>query len=546
MKRKLTLLTLFLTGVLNLAAQDVVRFGQVHKETDPKIDDTKSVVAFITPTDNFRVTPVSKVDKVKPTQQMSDGKYVTEVVCDLSANSDRSRSFKVTVKGTSLGDYTKQVIEPGKRLQVDVTNTIEHNLYFEPMNTERSYKKEGGVAGIEFSVPDYVDNPKIDYTEGIGHVVDTPSDVARVSGVNYVTFEVNINKFKELRARYTSDTIAANAKIRAAEAALKAFIEYDDKHMNDEGYDFDKADKEKEQKQEAVEKAYEELESIIPPHINLYASKSNVVPLNIDRYLDKLTTPKSLLQINVGDGMHVETKFDRSYNQLRAQADREYRQRKYNAAITSYRNAAADPSATEFEKASCLSLATQMEEYSQMKVTAYNQIRSINEMKQKGGFVDYNKLEDTYNIAIEKFRYLYQDTQDEEYQTMVGKLIKARDGLGQVITGVVTRGGYHQGQGGETSLTGVDIYGLYRYNAKKMKDGVPEKEDAEKLGAVDEKGLFHLQLEKGKYVGLLFVPTNTSDLKNDDNQYYPLNGTKHMNLKVRFKNDKGDGRKLRK
>lgn len=542
MKKTLTLLVILLSGALSLAAQDVVKFGQAQKQADPNIEDTKSIVAFITANDNFRVTPVANIDKVKPTRQTTDGKYITEVVCDLGANSDRARSFKVTIKGTSLGDYTKQVVEPGKRILIDVTNTIEHNLYFEPMNTERGYKKEGGVAGIEFNVPDYIDNPKVDCSEGIGHVVETKGG----NGVNIVIFEVNIAKLNAAREKYTVDTTKAVANLNEAQATLKAFNEYEDKHMNDEGYDFDKADIEKKKKEDAVEEATNQLAQLEPPFINLYASKSNVVPLNIDLYIkqEKLTKPKSLLQINVGDGMHTETKFDRSYNQLRAQADREYRQRKYNAAITSYRNAAADPSATDFEKQSCLSLAEQMVEYSQAKQTAYNQIRAINDMKKQGGMVDYNKLEETYNTAIVNFRHLYQDTQDEEYQTMVNKLIKARDAMGQVITGVVYRGGYHQGQGGVAQLTGVKIYGLHYYNPKKMDEGVPAGGDF--LGEVDEKGLFHLQLEKGKYTGLLFVPReDIKELKNEKNQYYRIEGTKHMNLKVPFRNTRKDGKNLR-
>jgi len=539
MKKAFIIVALLLGSTLSALAQDMLKFGQARKEADPTIDNTKSVVAFVTSNDNFRVTPQANIDIVRPVRQTADGKYVTEVVCDLAAHPDRARSFKILIKGTSLGDYTKQVVEPGKRLYVEVTNTEEHNLYFNVMDTERGYFKEGGVAGIEFSVPDYIDNPKVDCTEGIGHVTESKAG----NGVNIVTFEVNIAKLKAARAAYNANKTAAEAKVKQAEEALKAFYDYGMQHMDDEGYDFDKADKEKEQKQAALDQAYSELEAVEPPFINLYADKSNAVPVNIERFIDKLTSPKSLLQINVGDGMHVETKFDRSYNQLRAQADREYRQRKYNAAMATYRNAAADPSATEYEKQDCMSYAGQMEELSQAKAAAYNKIRAINELKKKGGVVDFNQLEELYNAAIVNFRHLYQDTQDPEYQTMVNKLNKAIQL--QIVSGVVTRGGYHQGQGGQTSLTGVDIYGVFRYDRKTMKEGKPVS-GAEKIGSVDEKGLFRVDFEKRKYVGLLFVPTNLEDLKNDHNQYYPLDGTKHMNLKVRFQNDKSDGKALRK
>lgn len=508
---------------LAMPAQDKTNLSfSTRSDTDASLSNGRSAVVFTASNDNFIIQAVSKADKVLPTRMLQNGKYATEVVCDLS-NGDVNHSFKVIIKGTSLGDYVKVALASSKRFYVDITQTIAHNLYFEYPNTQRAYTVNGKSA-IEFSVPDYVEGVVVTCSEGIGNV-----DRTSAQGLNIFTLELDCAALKKLISDISAKSAEAQKKIKAAQDAIEAQKKYEDENMEKEGFDFDAADKKREKLDADLENAFQyERDNVPALFVSLLANKSNVVPVDIER-IKQLTEPKQKLQINVIDGMHVETVFATHCQQIIDQARREYRQRKYNAAAISYREAANDASATDYDKETCLRNAEEMDRYSKLKEAANNQVRTINSYKKQGGMIDYNKLEENYNAAIRNFRSLFDETQDEWYQNMINKLAAARDGLGQVIVGTTTKGGYHQGKGDTEVVNAVDIYAINYY--RKL-DDLKEGTHGTKVGSVNEDGTFHVQLEKGKYKGLLFVPRPETKIKK--NEYYRLDGNKHMKLRVNF------------
>jgi hypothetical protein len=521
MKRLFSIIAFAHFLLLGICAQGNVDFGETKTETDGNLKSNQAAVVFVSSTNSFTINPIDVNDKVGTAKQQPNGKYATEIICDLSKG-DHNHSFNVLISGTSLGEYKKIALSSGKRFTIEISQALAHNLYFEYPNTQRGYTVNGKSA-IEFIVPDDIDGADLSYSQNIGGKLTRSSN----QGINILTLEIDCDLLKKFISDMEASKVAAAQKKAAAEKALEDYQKYYDDNMTKDGFNFDAADKKVEELQEAVLKSEE---GILNLFVNFFAKKSNAVPVDLTK-IKALVTPKNRLQINIGDGLRTKTVFRNRYEQLKDQADREYRQRKYNAAAKSYREAANDPSANQYDKETCLGNATQMDLYSELKVAANSQIRTINDMKAKGGMIDYNLLEETYNAAIQNFQTLKDQTQDEYYEQMIGKLISARNAMGQVIVGTTTKGGYHQGQGSVSKVTDVDIYGLQSYGKlKELKEGI----HGEKVGEVTPEGTFHLQLEKGKYRGLLFVPRKSSGLK--QNEFYRLDGEKHMKLRVNFYN----------
>ena len=291
-------------------------FSSPAGNDDPALGSNRAAVIFITPYEGFTIVAIDKRDLVMKSTPQSDGTFSTQVMCDLSDRAtDRNHNFRVNIAGTALGDYVKVPLVAGKRYTIQVKQALEHDLYFNYPNTQRAYT-DASKSAIEFSVPDYIKNPKVEFTKGIGRLLPQTS----ASGMNIITLEIDCESLKALRAEIPTKRAEAEARLKKLQADMAALEKNFDEHNSDPNFDFDADEKRKAELEEAMEHVYDNVPEVI---VVLYADKSNVVRVERQR-LAGLTEPRQRLQINVGDGMHKETIYkDATFDELLSNA-REY------------------------------------------------------------------------------------------------------------------------------------------------------------------------------------------------------------------------------
>lgn len=274
-------------------------FSKPTSSDDSSLGANRASVIFITPYEGFTIVAVDKRDMVMKSVALNDGTFTTQVMCDLTDRAaDPNHSFRVNIAGTALGDYIKVALTAGKRFTIQVQQALQHDLYFNYPNTQRAWT-DATKSAIEFSVPDYIKNPKVEFTSGIGQLLKP----ATASGMNIITLEIDCEKLKQLQTEIPAKQAAAEAKLKQLQADLAAHEKYFDEHNTDANFDFDADERRKTELEDAIEHVYDDVPEL---SVVLYADKSNVVRVDRSR-LANLTEPRQRLQINVGDGMHKET-----------------------------------------------------------------------------------------------------------------------------------------------------------------------------------------------------------------------------------------------
>lgn len=342
MKSRLLLLICLVLGSSSVWSQQgtgSLTFSSPKGSDDSALGSNRAVVVFITPYEGFTIVAVDKRDLVMKSTPQNDGTFSTQVMCDLSDRAaDRNHNFRVNIAGTALGDYVKVPLVAGKRFTIQVKQAMEHDLYFNYPNTQRVYT-DASKSAIEFSVPDYIKDPKVEFTKGIGRLLPQTS----ASGINIITLEIDCESLKKLLAEIPTKRAEAETRLKKLQADMAALERNFDEHSSDPAFDFDADEKRKAELEEDMEHVYDNVSEVI---VVLYADKSNVVRVERQR-LAGLTEPRQRLQINVGDGMHKETVFkEASFEELLEDARyyilnyrNNFKSSYYDAALNAYKKA---------------------------------------------------------------------------------------------------------------------------------------------------------------------------------------------------------------
>ena len=479
----------------------------------------KAVAVFLSASDNLVISSSNTTDAIGTTQKMSGGLFGTEVTCDLSDNSiERSRTFSVLIKGTSLKGTIKKTLTPGRRIYFHVTEA-EHMLTSWWPETKDILYPVAGKSCIEFNVPQSLNDLKVNFSDGIGGKVSRRSD----KGMNIVALEVD----SKLVATRLNDIKLKKAQAAEAERQYYSLKQDNDAKCNEEGFDFDAA----EAKEKALEEAWERAVDAIPTlFVTLYGEKSNQLPVPEDK-LELLAEAKYKLTIGVNDALQKTIVGTTALAEKLKSANMAYQGRRFREAATFYQQASEDPDATEADKAACTGWIETINKCISAQTEANKALLLLKNYKEKGGEVNPDNVVDLYNIAINNYQTLYTITRNEFYQTRIENYEKSRDKVGYVMSGTVISTNFKQGILYEEPITGISIYGTYGTFNKDMKKGA----HGVFVGKVDADGKFHVEVPRGEYEGLLFVPTTNK--KFSKNVWQSLKGSKHLDIKVRFTRD---------
>ncbi len=500
-------LSIFTWMEANAQAESYFDYNDNYKNVPTELGGLSSVV-FVSKIPNLIINTQEDSDP-EPTKTVNgNGLYEYEITVDL-AKQRGERHFKISKEGTVYTTViNKKTLKKNNRLYITIE---EPERFVRLINHSRptDIDREGRII-IEITTS--LNDLSIDGTKD-NPIVSSESSSVSHSGLNLKTIVINHEKLKELVSSYE----ALEKEKDQLEAKMSTLTE-DEFSRHDLITD------------SLLPELNEKIASVTS--ITLKATGTNRMQIPSDDILSLAKGVKKLSYATEG-GTEIKEVFGDANKQTINLAETEFNRRNYVEAAKIYRNAMSDPDATFEQKQFYETKAIEMEQLRDLKRALNTQVHNINEMKKAGGMIDYNKLEELYKAAMANCDELYRYHRHEYYPETSLKLKSALEGLGQIITGAITKGGYHQGVSRHEPLHHVAIYGVKYYFEKSMKKGTPAGADL--LGNADEKGLFHVQFEKGKYKGLLFVPvTPDIDKIKNENQYYPLDGTKHMNLKVNF------------
>lgn len=491
----------------NAQAESYFDYNDNYKNVPTELGGLSSVV-FVSKIPNLIINTQEDSDPEPSKTINGNGLYEYEITVDL-AKQRGERHFKISKEGTVYTTViNKKTLKKNNRLYITIE---EPERFVRLINHSRPTDIEP-VGSIDITTS--LNDLSIDGTKD-NPIVSSESSSVSHSGLNLKRIVINQEKLKELVSSYE----ALEKEKDQLEAKMSGQTLTEDEFSR---YDLIK--------DSLLPEWNEKIASVTS--ITLKAPGTNRMQIPID---DILSLAKGVKKFSyaIEGGTEIKEVFGDANKQTINLAETEFNRRNYVEAAKIYRNAINDPSTTDNQKQFYETKAIEMEQLRDLKRALNTQVHDINEMKKSGGMIDYNKLEELYIAAMANCDELYRYHRHEYYPETSAKLKSALEGLGQIITGAITKGGYHQGVSKHEPLHHVTIYGIKYYIEKSMKKGKPAGADL--LGSSDEKGLFHVQVEKGKYDGLLFVPvTPDIDKIKNENQYYRLDGIKHMNLKVNF------------
>ena len=528
---------LFLYACLHIQAQEsALSISELpNLNTIDKALDAKAQVSFLSLEKNIIVTSSNINDEVKAAIKQSDGQYVVNVLCDMSnKNTDRKRKFTIQLNGTSQQESVDKVLSAGKCIYFQVL-IAEHQLCFNfPSNTSPFYKTEEKKSCIKIQVPQDIGELKLNFPEGIGKQLKSEAS----EGYKILYLEIDcqsLNAFFDNKKK--CETIA-----REAEKELTNFKAERDAKMNEENFDFDAADAKEKELEAQLEKALADIPTFF---ITLSGKKTNTIDLieekdffsysstgQMEGLITNLLSPKSLVTIGVDDLLRKEirTIATTEVAEKLNLAQNAYNAGQFKAAITYYQQALESDEATEENKIEIQGFLSRVQTCSEAQNEANKSLTLLKVFKEKGEAVNPDKVVELYDIAIANYKTIYSITRHERYQERIEALEKSRSKIGYVMSGTVISTNFKQGQLVEEAITGIEVYGVHHFT-KEMQKGV----HGDHVGSVDANGKFHIEVPRGEYDGLLFVPVNNK--KFSKNVYQSLRDAKHLDIQVKFTRD---------
>jgi hypothetical protein len=520
MKRILSSLFLAVMALLAMA-QDAVTIAEQTEQTKSDASlGSKSVVAFVAKNNNLIITSSNHSDQVGTAVKQKDGTWLTEVTCDLSDKSvERNRTFTVLIKNTSLKGSVAKKMMPGKRFFFKATEA-DHMLNFWWPTTRNTLYAVAGKACVEFQIPANINGLKVKYSDGIGGKIINRTE----SGLNIIQLEVDCNQLKV----FIADIAAKEQAAKTAEDAYHKLKAENDAKIEQPNFDFDAAEKKEKELETAMETAINQIPQL---YIILYGDNSNEVELDVDKIKSALVNPKNKLTVGVNDNLHKEIVGTTPLAEKLRNANNAYESRKYTEAITYYQQAMAEKDATEADKLVCQGWIETISQCIQARDAANDALILLKRFKEKGGQVEADKIVELYDVAINNYNTLFNLSRNTYYSSAVEKLTMARNKVPVIMSGTTVSSYLSGGIFVEEPLSSIDIYAVTHHSRKDMSEGA----HGEKVGSVDGQGKFKIELPRGQYEGLLFVPVGHKKFKK--NVFQPLRGNKHLDINVRFSKD---------
>ncbi|MCM1108358.1 MAG: hypothetical protein NC388_04785 [Clostridium sp.] len=430
---------------------------------------------------------------------VKDGLYRYTTLIDLSAGKEIKATF--ARKGSALQTELKEVLKPNYSVTYKVEE-VQTPISLDNQTGRNMSSKVHGESDLEFTTT----------IEGL-EVTVSPALKSRMT------------HSRTAAGAYVTTVSIAMEALKAKQADLQA-VEQEyavlTQELNEGKITAD--DVAKLDRQEELEKKVEELSAEYASmcQVTVSAPKSNTLVVSIEDLAENERRAYAVLLMK-----QIEEKYNTSYDQYLSNALASAKTYKYKAAADFYRQAAEAPDAPADGKATCAARAADMDNCFGCMDMANKALRRLKTEKEKGRMVDYGLLEECYNVAIKNYVSLYELTKDEEFEKRADTLEEAFRKLGLVVEGNVVGTDFKGGVLQEEPVTGVDIYATPAGSR-----GVEKGTAGDKVGSVDAKGHYHVQLERGKYEGLLFVPVSLKGYKK--NAWQSIKEQRHAKIDVKL------------
>ncbi len=473
---------------------------QLKSESRSVALDGKSQLVVVSPHNDLTATFSGNV-KVQfgAPKSVGNGLYSYTALIDISAGREVKAIF--ARKGSALQTELKEVLKSNYSVTYKVEE-VKTPISLDNQTGRNMSSKVHGEADLEFTTT----------IEGL-EVVLHPALKSRMAhsrtaaGAYVTTVSIVMESLKEKRQELEkAEEEYATLTRELNEGKIKA-------------EDVAKLDR-----QEELEKIVEQLGVDYGSmcQVTVSAPLSNTLVVSIDDLAENERRAYAVLSMK-----QVEEKYNTSYDQYLAAAVQSVKARKFKAASDFYRQAAGAPDAPEENKATCEARAEDMDNCFEFMDMANKALRRLKVEKEKGQMIDYGLLEECYNVAIKNYGSLYELTKDEEFKNRVAKLEEAYRKLGLVVEGNVVGTDFKGGILQEEPVTGIDIYAT-----PAGVRGVEKGNVGDKVGSVDARGHYHVQVERGKYEGLLFVPVSAKGYKK--NAWQSIKEQRHAKIDVKL------------
>lgn len=524
----------FLSVKAQTSVMTVSRDARKGGVKDMSLNGMAGAVFYSASPDLVISTTVNK-DKVCDTPEMDGNGYKYVMRLDISATNDRK--FKISKKGTAIGESTGQVLLKKNEYVYFNVEIVDNPITIEQSDDGSHYIKGGnGWALIELNSEIKLQisyNPELQariksgrskagiYVDSLIIKVDDLQDMA--GRLHKLSSEVDSLKSLEQKLLNNLDSLdrlkrqhgnVSDAEIAALDTKLTAL----------------------EPKLATLEPALEELSYKLNQltYISIKGEGTNERIIDPEAIL--ALQSKGKLRYNVMLLSKTVEVFKTKYEEMLNQAVSHKNSRDYAAAKMYYENAAQAEGASASDKQAALQSAQQMDKLAKFKAETDVTADKLYELSSNNRVVNKEAFIKMIDDMVERYNALHMETGDDFYLDEAQRLQKEKTGIGFVFKGRIVIGEYKGGLVHETPLANVSIYGSQYSNCEDM-----EKKDYPHKGELittvtDPDGRYSLTLKPGQYKTLIFEANGERKIKK--NKHVSVEGrTDDRNVKIRFTKD---------
>lgn len=537
---KYRLLFLYILACICLSANAQTSVMTVSRDArkggvkDMSLNGMAGAVFYSASPDLVITTPVIK-DKVCDTPEKDGSGY--RYVMHLDISGGNSRKFKISKKGTAIGESTGQVL-------------LKKNEY------------------VYFNV-EIVDNPiTIEQSDDGSHYIHGGNGWALIELNSEIKLQVSYNP--ELQARIKSGRSKAGiyvdsliikiddlqdmaGRLHELSSEVDSLKRLEQKLLNS----LDSLHRLKRQQSNVSDAEIEALENKLTPlepqikkqeeaqeDLSYKLNQLSYVSIKGEGTNERIIDPESILALqskgklryNVMLLSKTVSVFKTKYEEMLNQAVSHKNSRDYAAAKMYYENAAQAEGASESDRQAALQSAQQMDKLAKFKAETDATADKLYELSANNRVVNKEAFIKMIDDMVERYNALHMETGDKFYQDEAQRLLKEKGNLGFVFKGRCVISEYKGGSLQEAPLAGVKIYGSQSSNCEDM-----DKKDYLHKGELittvtDPDGRYSLTLKPGQYKTLIFEATHDKKIKK--NKHVSVEGrTDDRNVKIRFTKD---------
>lgn len=524
----------FLSVKAQTSVMTVSRDARKGGVKDMSLNGMAGAVFYSASPDLVISTTVNK-DKVCDTPEKDGNGYKYVMRLDISATNDRK--FKISKKGTAIGESTGQVLLKKNEYVYFNVEIVDNPITIEQSDDGSHYIKGGnGWALIELNSEIKLQisyNPELQariksgrskagiYVDSLIIKVDDLQDMA--GRLHKLSSEVDSLKSLEQKLLDNLDSLdrlkrqhgnVSDAEIAALDTKLTAL----------------------EPKLATLEPALEELSYKLNQltYISIKGEGTNERIIDPEAIL--ALQSKGKLRYNVMLLSKTVEVFKTKYEEMLNQAVSHKNSRDYAAAKMYYENAAQSEGASESDKQAALQSAQHMDKLAKFKAETDATADKLYELSANNRVVNKEAFIKMIDDMVERYNALHMETGDDFYLDEAQRLQKEKTGIGFVFKGRIVIGEYKGGLVHETPLANVSIYGSQYSNCEDM-----EKKEYLHKGELittvtDPDGRYSLTLKPGQYKTLIFEANGERKIKK--NKHVSVEGrTDDRNVKIRFTKD---------